>query len=379
MSVIECDDNVTQIGSNFSITYPCAPINSNLNKNLGLSTFNLIYSALQVSAGILRYRISSPIGSGDNDILVIFDIIVSRINRTNPIIRQSRNVRIKILGINVIEAQILQADIENNGMPVYRFTVDYDNPAILVTTFQFSPIFAVISRPMEPTDTNGNNNDNQPLIQPIDNNANGNQTRIQPIDDDNQALLGPINNLTIDQPTYNGYTSIDDCDLQNIPRVTVDYILSDGKWGNAQYAFSVYDIIEYEGYFCTSKIIQSATKCCRETIYRTKFLKYPQIQTVLKGNVCCTNPTRGTLSQKINYLIEKFHIIYDYDNFLFLLSFYAAARYILSALLYDKFSVKFLLGIFIRNFCIISKIADLINLYNFLQNPKPYYWMTSRP
>ena len=79
-------------------------------------------------------------------------------------------------------------------------------------------------------------------------------------------------------------------------------------------------------------------------IYKTKITRRPQIQFVLKG------PQRGTLVEKINYLLEKFNIDFDFGNFLFLLAFYSAVRYILSALLYHDFDVKYLLDTYYCSF-----------------------------
>lgn len=157
---------------------------------------------------------------------------------------------------------------------------------------------------------------------------------------DNNALngfnmLGDIN------------TIMDNCKLSELPRITLNIEIDNAYQNNSEYQFSVFDTKKYpDGYFCEPMRV-----CDFIPVYRTDFSKYPQIQKVLKGNVCdgC-DPTRGTLYQKINFLIQKFKIQLTFDQFRGQLSFYAGARYVLSGLIYGKFSVKFLLGKFYKKF-----------------------------
>lgn len=167
------------------------------------------------------------------------------------------------------------------------------------------------------------------------------------------------NDDIIDGPGNNS-PPINNCDLSNLPIVNINYIRTDqlGQ-NNADYVFSVIDTFKYDGYYCDSENI-----CPGKKIYQTYFSEFPQIQTVLKGNVCDCDPTRGTLVQKVHYLVDKFDIPFSFENSYYLISFYAGARYILSKLLYGKFSVKFLLGRYYDKF-----LCHLANsrFNNFLQ------------
>ena len=145
---------------------------------------------------------------------------------------------------------------------------------------------------------------------------------------------------------------VDPCDLDEIPRVIINSLITDDFDNLAGLQFSVIDIVKYDGYFCKSTLI-----CPNEGIYCTEFLKYPAFQTVLKGKVCKNKcVTKGTLNQKVEFLIKAFGIDLEFFDFLYLLGFYASARYILSGLLYGKFSVKFLLGKYYKSF-----LRDLAN------------------
>ena len=149
-------------------------------------------------------------------------------------------------------------------------------------------------------------------------------------------------------PNDNQPIPIENCDLNEIPRIIITSILMDTRLeNNSEYNFSIIDTVKYKGYFC-----DSTRACPTKKIYRTDFTKYPQIQTVIKGNVCndCGSKTRGTLNQKIQFLIEKFNITQTFKDFYMSVSFYAAARYVLSGFLYGKFSVKFLLEKYYKQF-----------------------------
>ena len=141
-----------------------------------------------------------------------------------------------------------------------------------------------------------------------------------------------------------------DCDLTNIPRIIITSINSN-NYNNLDYNFSVFDTVKYDGTYCDSVLV-----CPNEKIYRTDFVKFPQIQTVLKGPTCKTNKCvdqcvdKTTLNDKIKYLIQNFDTGLSFADFYKMISFYAASRYILSGLLYGKFSVKFLLGKYYKQF-----------------------------
>lgn len=149
------------------------------------------------------------------------------------------------------------------------------------------------------------------------------------------------------------------CDYSNIPRIEIKWLLTDILDFNiGTLNFLVTDIHKYNGYHCEPKLV-----CPKKRIFETEFVKYPQFQKVVRGDVCrnkyndeCIDETKGTLSQKVKFLIKKFDIDLPYLDFFSLLAFYASARYILSGLLYGKFSVKFLLGKFYEQFLI-----DLVN------------------
>lgn len=167
----------------------------------------------------------------------------------------------------------------------------------------------------------------------------------------NVNISGNNNDDVIDGP--NGTTQpVDVCDLTNIPRIIITSILADAD-NNTVYNFSVYDTRQYHGVQCRSELV-----CPLNCIYRTDFVKFPQIQTVLKGNLCKCNKfnNTGTLNQKIMFLMNKFNIDVEFDQFYGNITFYAALRYILSGLLYGKFSVKFLLGKYYKDF-----LRDLAN------------------
>ena len=138
------------------------------------------------------------------------------------------------------------------------------------------------------------------------------------------------------------------CDASELPRIIIKIETDTRGENNSEYIFSVIDKIKYDdGYYCQPQII-----CSFDEIYKTKYTKYPQIQKVLKGLVCKKSQcvTKGTLRQKIEFLIKEFSIGMTYDQFLSQLSFYAAIRYILSRFLYGKFSTKFLLEKYYKDF-----------------------------
>ena len=173
------------------------------------------------------------------------------------------------------------------------------------------------------------------------------------------------------------------CDLSEIPRIIITSIKSDTRGENiGEYQFSVIDTVTYDGYYCDSTVVcerpfggDCNNNNKRTKIYRTEFTMYPQIQKVLKGNVCGSNNscsvTKGTLNQKVQFLIDKFDIQQDSDDFLHQLAFYAAARYILSGLLYGKFSVKFLLQKYYRQFLIDLDNSRFYKFVQFFTEPVP--------
>lgn len=137
----------------------------------------------------------------------------------------------------------------------------------------------------------------------------------------------------------------------DVPRILVESITSDSLGSNnGEYIFSIYDTIKHpNGYYCEPIVTQIGTS----PIYQTRYVKYPQIQTVLKGNVCDNcDITTGTLQQKITYLRQLYNIQLDPLTYLQRLSFYAAVRYILSGFLYGTFDVKYLLEKYYKQFLI---------------------------
>ena len=163
----------------------------------------------------------------------------------------------------------------------------------------------------------------------------------------NNFRNGNMNNLR--NGNMNNYGNMNNlCDASELPRIILKIETDSRGDNNSEYIFSVIDKIKYDdGYYCQPQII-----CSFDEIYETKYTKYPQIQKVLKGLVCKKNKdvTKGTLRQKIEFLIREFSIGMTYDQFLSQLSFYAAIRYILSRFLYGKFSTKFLLEKYYEDF-----------------------------
>lgn len=160
-----------------------------------------------------------------------------------------------------------------------------------------------------------------------------------------------MNDNPVIQPIF---PPIDICDLNQIPRIIITSLDTDiVSRGFSTLAFSVFDTVKYNGYYCDSKLI-----CPTEHIYQTDFLKYPQFQTVVKGHVCKNDRCSfaGTLRQKMGYLIKVFDIPFDRYDFMGLLGFYASARYILSGLLYQDFNVKWLLEKYYKKF--LKDLAD---------------------
>lgn len=144
------------------------------------------------------------------------------------------------------------------------------------------------------------------------------------------------------QPTQ--LYSLLNCDLDNIPRIFINKL-------RAQGAFITdidFTITNFTRYSCESSLIP-----CSESdrkIYRTNFVRPFPIDTVLKG---C-----GLTEQKINEIMITYNIQYMYSDFLLLLSFYAATRYILSFCLTGVFDMKFLLGKYYDNFLLELRASE---------------------
>lgn len=176
------------------------------------------------------------------------------------------------------------------------------------------------------------------------------------INNDDDIIDGPTTNTNIiNFPNINLNLNVNSqiSSLTDIPQIIINYTEAVVE-NMGRYSFVIYDIIKHGK---TSTIYQQNGFPCVQ-IYKSEIIKSPQIQTVLKG------PVNFNLNNKIKYIIKKLSKFYNFATFLTLLIFYSAARYILSALLYGKFSVKFLLGKYYDNF-----LSDLAHsrYCNFLQ------------
>lgn len=115
------------------------------------------------------------------------------------------------------------------------------------------------------------------------------------------------------------------------PQIIINSIDTDGQ-NNIAYMFYIIDTVKYK-----------SESYSFENFYRTDFVEYPQIQTVLRGS-------GYTLNDKIKFVIKNNKSNLSYSDFYKRISFYAATRYILSYVLYGKFSVKYLLGEYYQKF-----------------------------
>lgn len=166
-------------------------------------------------------------------------------------------------------------------------------------------------------------------------------------------------------PITNINNVIDICSLDEIPRIWIDNIDADVNLGELK--FTITDTEIYDETYCRSDAL---VICPQNNIYRSTIIKYPQVQSVVKGNVCsganltqptttngtilsrcgsspqcqCSPQTRqtGTLVQKAIWLTKNFDTGLSAGDFYNALGFYSCIRYILSGVLFGEYSEKFL-------------------------------------
>ena len=121
------------------------------------------------------------------------------------------------------------------------------------------------------------------------------------------------------------------CNVQNLPQIFINSLVTSGN-NLGDLTYSIYDTVSYS---CDPG--QTSKKSIDGIVYKSNFGQSFPIQTVLKG-------TGSTVKEKVTYIIAKFGITYTSSQFLLLISFYAAIRFILSFVLTGKFNIDFLLG-----------------------------------
>lgn len=143
------------------------------------------------------------------------------------------------------------------------------------------------------------------------------------------------------------------CSLDDVPSIWIENIDADVNIGELK--FTITDTEIYDETYCRS---DAQIICPQNNIYRSTIIKYPQVQSVVKGNVCggsgpnsiqstqCQTGTKskqtGTLVQKAIYLSENFDTGLSTGDFYNALAFYSCVRYILSGVLFGEYSEKFL-------------------------------------
>jgi hypothetical protein len=157
-----------------------------------------------------------------------------------------------------------------------------------------------------------------------------------------------------------------------LPRIIISRIDTDDRGENlGKVLFSIIDTIPYGDNTICDDVIEIDSTEIFPGIFETKFIAYPQIQFVVKGQHVCGSCNTQTLAQKVEYLIDKYHLDVDYLAFFQNLSFYAVARYIISGFLYHKFSVKFLLEKYYKQFLIDLGFSHFQRFLEFF-NTEPY-------
>lgn len=147
------------------------------------------------------------------------------------------------------------------------------------------------------------------------------------------------------------------------PQIFLKNIMTDGSQSNSLYSFYIIDTVRYsDGYYCESKHIMP-------NLYRTDYIKYPQFQSVIVGNNCCCSCSTQTLLNKLTYIINNVDNTYSFENLLFLISFYAATRYILSRFLFGDFNEKYLLGNYYRAFLSRLRTGRFQHFYKLFTEP----------
>lgn len=191
----------------------------------------------------------------------------------------------------------------------------------------------------------------------------------------NNATTGIINTPDLMPPV-----TIDLCDLQEVPRIGINSQTDSFGLNIGETIFTVTDTKKYGDYYCKDNAL---SLCPDKCIYQSTFVKYPQVQKVLLGNVCpgsCNcNCTEGTITQKIQFLINKFGINLALDDFFGTMTTYSTLRYILSRLLYGHFSVKFLLGKYYSNFMTDLKQSRYFRFATFFETPQLIELVNSPP
>jgi hypothetical protein len=159
-----------------------------------------------------------------------------------------------------------------------------------------------------------------------------------------------------------------------LPRIIISRIDTDQLGENlGKTIFLIIDTIPYNDNTVCDDVIEIDTTQIG-SVFETTFITYPQIQFVVKGqHETCASCDRAaqSLAQKVSFLIDKFKIETDYLSFFQNLSFYAVARYIISGFLYGKFTVKFLLEKYYKQFLIDLASSHFQRFLEFF-NTEPY-------
>ena len=148
------------------------------------------------------------------------------------------------------------------------------------------------------------------------------------------------------------------CNTQNLPQIFINGLSTSGN-NLGILSYSIYDTVSYTCDPNLPKHTKNLSQRNGHLIYKSNFTQSFPIQTVLKGPGI-------NVREKINSIIQKFGIRYSFTEFLLLISFYAAIRFILSFVLTSKFKINFLLEKNYKKFLMClknSRFRQFINLF----------------